>query len=181
MSTAIHPFTGTYELDRNHSTFQFAVEHITVSTFRASFADIDARLTAEGDALTLEGHAAAESVSISDPAFRDHVVRGSDFFDADSNPLITFCSTSVEVADDGEATVTGELTVRGVTLPVTARGTYRPPTEDPFGTIRAGFELRTKIDRRSWGMDWQMALPDGSNALGWQVEITVHLELVSKD
>jgi len=181
MAVATQPFTGTYELDRNHSTFQFAVDHLTVSTFRASFADIDARLTAADGAIELEGAAGAESVSIVDPAFRDHVVLGADFFDADAHPRITFRSTEVVLSDDGAATVSGELTIRGVTLPVTARGAFRPPTQDPFGTYRTGFELQATVDRRSWGMNWQAPLPDGNEALGWKVEITVYLELVKSD
>jgi polyisoprenoid-binding protein YceI len=129
----------------------------------------------------LEGHVLAESVSIVDPAFREHVVRGADFFDADAHPLITFRSTTVELSDDGAATVSGDLTIRGVSLPVSARGLYRPPTQDPFGTYRAGLELSATVDRRRWGMAWQTPLPDGSDALGWEVELTAHLELVRKD
>jgi polyisoprenoid-binding protein YceI len=180
MATAVHPFTGTYELDPHHSTFQFAVRHLSVSTFRASFADIDARLVADEDTISLEGRAFVESVSITQPDFREHVVRGEDFFAADAHPLISFRSTSVELSDDGAATVSGELTIRGVSFPVAARGAYQPPTQDPSGTYRAGFELQATIDRRSWGMHWQMPLPDGGDALGWNVEITVHLELVGK-
>lgn len=181
MSTTTQQYTGTYELDRNHSTFQFAVRHLGVSTFRASFGDIDARLVIEGEEASLEGRALAESVSIAEPEFREHVVRGTDFFGADANPLITFRSTSVELGDDGTATVDGELAIRGVSRSVSARGTYQPPTQDPFGTYRVGLELRTTVDRRSWGMNWQLPLPDGTEALGWDVEISVHLELTRKD
>jgi polyisoprenoid-binding protein YceI len=179
MAIAVQPFEGIYELDRTHSTFQFAVRHLKVSTFRASFNDIHARLTAEGGTIELEGHAIVESVSIADPPeFRDHVVRSTDFFDADAHPRITFMSTSVELGDDGSAIVTGELTIRGVTRPVTAEGTYQPPAEDPFGTSRAGLELRATVDRRDWDMHWQVPLPDRSDALGWDVAITVNLELI---
>jgi polyisoprenoid-binding protein YceI/NAD(P)H-dependent FMN reductase len=181
MATAAPPFAGKYELDPNHSTFQFAVRHVTVSTFRATFADIDARLSVDGDTIELDGRAVADSVSIVDPAFREHVVRGADFFNADAYPLIVFRSTSVDLSDNGAATVSGDLTIRGVSNSVTARGTYRPPTEDPFGRYRAGLELRATVDRRKWKMNWQMPLPDGSDALGWEVEITAHLELVRKD
>jgi polyisoprenoid-binding protein YceI len=104
-----------------------------------------------------------------------------DFFDADSFPAITFRSDSVELGADGAATVSGTLTIRGVSRPVTARGTYSPPRADPFGTVRAGLELRAAIDRRSWEMTWQMALPDGGDALGWDVEITAQLEFVRVD
>jgi polyisoprenoid-binding protein YceI len=181
MATAVHPFTGTYRLDPVHSSFQFAVGHVGVSTFRASFADVDARLVADGESVSLEGRALAESVSITEPDFREHVVRGEDFFAADANPEITFRSTSVELGDDGTAVVVGELAIRGVSRTVTASGTYRPPTQDPFGSTRAGLELGATIDRRSWGMSWQLPLPDGSDALGWDVELTLHLELTKAD
>ena len=182
MATAVQPFAGTYELDRTHSTFQFAIRHVTVSTLRASFDDIDARLVAVGDAIELEGRALVESVSIAEPPeFREHVVRGTDFFEADAHPLITFRSTSVELSGDGTATVSGELAIRGVSHAVSADGTYQPPTVDPFGTQRAGLELRVTVDRRDWGMTWQAPLPDGGDALGWDVEITASLEFVRKD
>lgn len=179
MATAAKTLIGTYELDRAHSTVQFAVKHVGVSTFRASFADVDARLTVEDDAIALEGRVGVESVSIVEPAeFREHVVRGADFFDADTFPEITFRSTSVELGDGGAATVTGRLRIRDASQVVTARGTYEPPREDPFGNVRAGLDLRVAIDRRGWQMDWQTPLPDGSDALGWDVEITAQLELI---
>ena len=180
MATAVHPFTGTYELDRTHSTFQFAVAHLGLSTFRGSFADIDARLIGEDSAISLEGRALVESVSIAEPDFREHVVRGADFFAADAHPDATFESTSVELREDGTATVAGALSIRGISRVVTVGGTWQPPALDPFGTERVGLELRTTIDRRSFGMDWQLPLPDGGDALGWEVELTVHLELTKQ-
>jgi polyisoprenoid-binding protein YceI len=69
------------------------------------------------------------------------------------------------------------LDIRGIQRPVTAAGTFTPPTQDPFGNIRLGFALEAVVDRRSWGMDWQMPLPAGGDALGWDVVITAQLEL----
>ena len=179
MATATQPFTGTYAIDRVHSTVQFAVTHLTVSTFRASFADVEGRLDTDGDAIALEARALVESVSIVEPAeFREHIVHGADFFDAGMHPAITFRSTRVDLSDDGTATVAGELTIRDLPRSVIATGTYRPPTKDPFGSHRAGLELVTAIDRRSWGLDWQAELPGGGEAVGWDVEITVQLELI---
>lgn len=179
MATAVERFTGVYEVDPTHSSVDVAIRHMQVSVFRASFADVDGRLTVADGSIALQGRALAESISITDPPeFREHVVRGSDFFDADAHPVISFSSTSVELSDDGAATVSGELTIRGVSQPVLVAGTYRPPREDPYGSQRAGMELRATVDRRSWDMDWQMPLPDGSDALGWEVEITARLELI---
>ncbi len=177
MATTIQAFVGTYDIDRTHSTVQFAIRHLNVSTFRASFGHVDGRLAVEEDSILLEAQARVESVSIVEPAFRDHVVRGMDFFGADAHPLATFRSTSVVLEDGGSAVVAGELTIRDVTHPVTAVGTYQAPTQDPFGVHRAGLELRATIDRRDWAMDWQAPLPDGADALGWEVDITAHLEL----
>jgi len=179
MATATQPFTGTYDIDPVHSTVQFAVTHLTVSTFRAAFADIGGWLAADGDAIVLDAQALVESVSIVEPPeFRDHIVNGSDFFGAETHPTITFRSTSVQLSDDGDATVSGELKIRDLSRSVTATGTYRLPTEDPFGNQRAGLELVTTIDRRGWGLDWQAELPGGGEAVGWEVEISVHLELI---
>jgi polyisoprenoid-binding protein YceI len=182
MATTAHSSVGVYDLDPVHSTVQFAVRHVLVSTFRGSFSGVDAQLTVGEEAVALVGRVPVESISIAEPAeFRDHVVRGADFFDGDRFPAITFSSTSVELGDDGSATVSGTLTIRGVSRPVTARGTYTPPRTDPFGSVRAGLELRAGIDRRSWEMTWQMELPDGGDALGWDVEITAQLEFVRAD
>jgi polyisoprenoid-binding protein YceI len=178
MATAVRATDGIYELDKPHSTVQFAVRHVGVSTFRASFAGLEARLVVEDGTAELEASAGVESVSIADPPeFREHVVRGDDFFAAGAHPRLTFRSTSVELGADGRASVSGNLVVRGVSAPVTATGTFTPPTEDPFGGLRVGLELEATIDRRTWGMDWQAPLPSGGDALGWEVAVTAHLEL----
>jgi polyisoprenoid-binding protein YceI len=182
MATAVQPFAGTYELDTAHSTVQFGIRHQQIATFRASFVELKARLTTDDGTIALAGEARAGSVSISGaPEFREHVVRGADFFDADTHPVISFHSTRVDLKDDGTTEVAGELTIRGATRPITAYGSYEPPREDPSGNCRAGFELRATLDRRTWGMTWQMPLPDGRDALGWDVEITAQLELVKND
>jgi polyisoprenoid-binding protein YceI len=178
MAIAVQALDGTYDLDRTHSTVQFEVQHLGISTFRASFRDIAARLTIDDGAAELEARALVESVSIDDPPeFREHVVRGQDFFAADDHPLITFRSTSVALEEDGYASVSGELTIRGLSRAVTASSTFIPPTEDPFGGRRLGLALAATIDRQDWGLDWQTQLPGGGDALGWQVEIGAHLEL----
>jgi polyisoprenoid-binding protein YceI len=180
MSTTLHPFTGTYEIDPVHSTVQFAVSHI-VSTFRSSF-DVQGRLVVDEDGGSLTATTQVDSVSIEEPTeFRQHVVQGDDFFQAAEHPEITFRSTDVTLADDGQAIVTGELTIKTVKQAIRAVGTYRPPTLDPFGGERAGLKLQTTIDRRDWGFSWQMPLPHGGDALGWEVQLSAELELVRSD
>ena len=178
MATAVQTADGVYELDKTHSTVQFAVRHIGVSSFRASFGDLDAHLVVDDTVAALEAHAVVGSISIGDPPeFREHVVRGSDFFAADAHPRINFKSTRIDLVEDGTLSVFGVLEIRGIQHEVSAVGTFTPPTEDPFGSTRLGVALEAAVDRRSWGMDWQMPLPAGGDALGWEVEITAQLEL----
>lgn len=179
MTVTTHPVIGIFKSDPHHSSFQFAVRHMEVSSFRASFGDVEARLVADETAVQLGGSARVESVSIVEPPeFHEHVVRGAEFFDADNHPEIRFRSDRAELAEDGTATVTGELALKGVKRIVTATGTYQPPIDDPFGSRRMALELQAVIDRRDWGLTWQMPLPNGADVLGWEVELAVHLQLV---
>ena len=177
MKTKAHPFTGSFEIDPVHSTVQFAVSHI-VSTFRASFQDVGGQLVVDNGETALTATAPVESVTIGAPAdFRQHVVYGEDFFNAGAYPEIRFRSTELRFGDDGSAAVTGELTIRGVIGTVTAEGRYNGPKHDPFGGERLAVRLSTTIDRRDWGLSWQLPLPQGGDAVGWQVELTAELEL----
>jgi len=120
------------------------------------------------------------SISVVEPAaMRTHVL-GPDFLDAEHHPEITFRSTAVRLADDGGVEVDGELTIRGVTRPVTASGHYAPPRPSSFGEI-AGLQLRTSFDRREFGFDWQMELPGGGDAVSWDVDVDIDLLLKRED
>jgi polyisoprenoid-binding protein YceI len=179
ISTTAGPLAGTYQLDPVHSSLRFAVAHLGLSTFRSSFDEVEGRLTSDDAAISLVASAPVESLAIDGPPeFREHVVRGDDFFRADAHPRLTFSSTEVELHDDGSATVRGDLTMVGIRRRITAHGSYRGPIEDPFGSQRMALELHATIDRRAWGLSWQLPLPDGGDALGWEVELTADLELV---
>jgi polyisoprenoid-binding protein YceI len=181
MTTAMQDLTGTFTADPYHSSFLFAVRHMKVSTFRASFGDVEARLEVGESGLSLEGRARVASVSITDPPeMREHVVNGEDFLDAGNHPEIVFRSTRVELAEDGGVALDGELEIKGIARPVTATGTYQPPVEDPFGATRAAIELSNVVDRSDWGMNWQLPLPDGGDAVGYEVELSAQLELVKQ-
>ncbi len=181
MAVTAQPFTGAFVADRNHSSVLFSVRHMKVSRFRASFADVDARLAADEEGVRLVGRTRVDSISIADPPeLREHVVSGQDFFDAAEHPELRFRSSRVDFGEEGAIHVTGELELRGVTRPVETSGTYRPPVVDPYGISRGAIELAATIDRRAWGFDWQMPLPDGDDVLGWEVELDVRLELVEE-
>ncbi|SRR4051794_35889436 len=173
MTTATQPLAGRFQADPVHSSFGFAVKHMGVNTFRGTLADVDASLS-DG---VLEGRAKVESISITNPPeFRGHVL-GEDFFDAERHPEVSFRSTDVDLADDGTATVRGELTIKGITREVVATGTWTPPAETPMGTYVAAIELSTDLDRTQYGMTWNAPLPKGGNILGEKVALNIHLEL----
>jgi polyisoprenoid-binding protein YceI len=181
MAVVTQPFQGVFTADPDHSSFLFAVQHMKVSSFRASFSDVDARLQGDDAGVRLAGSARVASISITNPPeFREHVVRGEDFFDADRHPEISFRSERIDLREDGTLTLEGELTIKGLTRPLTATGRYQPPVDDPYGNVRAAIELTATVDRRDWNMGWQMALPKGGNVLGYDVELVVHLELVKQ-
>jgi len=179
-SVAVQPFLGTYRALPVPSSFAFAVRHSGVFWYRGSLSDVAATLRGDGDALALEGSARVDSISVVEPAAMRASVLGPEFFDAERNPEITFRSTAVRLADDDGADVDGELTIRGITRPVTARGQYAPPRPSSFGEI-AGLQLRTTLDRREFGFNWQMELPGGGNAVGWDVQVDIDLLLRRED
>jgi polyisoprenoid-binding protein YceI len=173
MSTTTIPEvpTGTYALDPVHSTFGFRVRHNGVSTFRGQFEQVQATLQ---DGL-LEGTAEVESVKTVIPQLKEHLLT-PDFFNAAEAPTITFRSTDIRPSDDGTVEVDGELTLRGVTKPITAHGTLASGV-GISGTTVVGLDLEATIDRRDYGLNWQAPLPAGGNALAWDVTLQVHLEL----
>jgi polyisoprenoid-binding protein YceI len=175
MTTTIQQVpTDTFGLDPVHSSFGFGVRYNGLATFRSSFDKVDAQL-ADG---VLTGSADVRSIVIDEPRFKDHLL-ADDFFDVESTPTITFRSTDIRPAEDGSVEVDGELTIRGVTKAVTATGTYAVGG-DAFGNDRVAFEVQTTVDRREFGLNWQMVKPDGSEALAYDVTISADLQLVKQ-
>lgn len=163
-----------------HSSVGFAVRYMGVSTFRSNFSDVEARLSDESGGLVLEGRAKVESIGITAPdEFRAHVLSG-DFFDAENHPDIAFGSKRIELNDDATVTVEGELTIKGVSRPLTANGTWQGDTGHAFGGERAALQLETTVDRTEFGLNWNAPLPAGGNALDNDVTLTIELNLVKE-
>jgi polyisoprenoid-binding protein YceI len=172
MSTTLQQLpAGTYGVDPVHSSFGFAVKHNGISTFRGQFEQVDAKL----DDGVLTGAAQVESVKTPIEPLKDHLL-SPEFFDAAQHPSITFRSTDIRLNGDGTVELDGELTMRGVTRTVTATGTYGYG-QSLTGAEVVGFDLETTVDRRDYGIEWQAELPNGGQALGWDVTILAHLEL----
>jgi polyisoprenoid-binding protein YceI len=163
---------GTYTLDPVHSTFGFGIRHNGISTFRGQFEQVDASLV-DG---VLTGTAQVESIKTAIPDLKGHLL-SADFFNTAETPTVEFRSTDIRLGEDGSAEIDGELTIRGVTRAVTARGTFASGS-NIGGSDVVGIDLETRIDRREYGLDWQAELPKGGEVLAWNVTLEIHLELI---
>jgi polyisoprenoid-binding protein YceI len=165
--------TGTWQSDPVHSTAGFAVKHV-VGTFRGSFDEFHATLS-DG---SLSGRAPVSSVRVKEENLHAHLL-SPEFFDAERHPEIRFESSDIAV-EDGQVVIDGELTVKGITKAVVARGEISGPATGPSGAETIGLELETQVDRHDFGLDWQLDLPGGGKTLGDEVTLSVHLELVKE-
>jgi polyisoprenoid-binding protein YceI len=168
---------GTWKSDPVHSTVGFAVKHLVVATFRGKFTDFDATLTG-GEEPKLTGVVRTASIVTEDANQQAHL-QSPDFFDAERYPELRFESTAIRKS--GETfEADAELTLKGVTKPVTVTGTIAGPVSDPYGGERLGLTLETTIDRTAFGIDWNAPLPGGGLAVSNEVKLIAELELVKE-
>jgi polyisoprenoid-binding protein YceI len=164
------PTSGTWNIESVHSTANISVEHNVVSTFRAQFLGLTGSLE-DG---VLSGSLPVDSLHLSLPMFRDHVL-GEGFLDAANHPNLSFRSSEIHAHSDGTVHLTGEITIKGVTKPINASGTVTGPMEvtrvDGQVSEFLGLALTTTVDRRDFGLEI-------ASGTGWDVTIEVNLELV---
>jgi polyisoprenoid-binding protein YceI len=163
---------GTWNFNRVHSSASFSVKYL-VASFRGRFEDVEATL-ADG---RLTGAVKTGSIVVKDENLAAHL-QTPDFFDTENHPEITFASKELRI-DGDDLTLVGDITIKGVTKPVTATGTVLGPTQHPAGHEALGFTLETTIDRTDFGVSWNAPLPKGGGlALSNDVTLVVELEFV---
>jgi len=168
--------TGTWTIDPIHSTASFAVKHMVVSTFRGHFDDFDATLTVdENGEAKFVGSVNVDSIVVKDENLAGHL-KSPDFFDVERSPEITYVSRSIRREGD-ELIVEGDLTIKGQTEQVQARGEISDPVTLGEDVEKLGVTLETTIDRTKFGLSWNAPLPKGGFALADDVKLTVELEL----
>lgn len=171
--------TGVWRLDANHSVLTFSVKHLMISTVRGSFDRFDVTVVTSDDPDETAVDAVVDVLSINTRnSGRDEHLRSSDFLSASDYPNIVFRSTRIDVIDQSSGTVTGDLTLRGVTAPVTLEVEFGGVLVDATGKAKAGGTARTKIDRRDFGVNWNRTLDTGGVTVGNEITITIDLELV---
>jgi polyisoprenoid-binding protein YceI len=185
MSAVIAPstLTGSYAIDPTHSRIGFVARHAMVTKVRGSFNEFDGSGYFDADhqagshlALTIK------SASIDTRnADRDAHLRSNDFFDMVTYPEITFASTAVEQVDSENYRVTGDLTLKGITKPVTIDFEYTGSAVDPYGNQRIGFEGTTKVNRKDWGVNWNAALDAGGVLVSEKVTLEFEVSAIRTD
>ncbi len=179
-STSIHPdyIVGTWKLDPTHSEVSFTVKHLMISKVRGTFETFDVTIVTAEDPRdsTIEATIDVASVNTGVEA-RDQHLRTSDFFLVEEHPTMTFTATGFG-GDADRFTVTGDLTMRGVTKQVELTGEFGGVITDGYGQTRAGATATTKINRHDFGVSWNNALEAGGMTLGDDVTITLDLQVV---
>jgi polyisoprenoid-binding protein YceI len=176
MSTMTIAPAGTWSLDPVHSRVDFEVRYLA-GTFKGEFHEIGAELTVDGERASLAGTAKVASVDVKDENLAAHL-QSPDFFDAERYSELRFTAENIRLDGDGKVSVDGELTIKGVTKPVTVTGTVTAPIADPYGTERIGLTLTASIDRTDFGVSWNNPLPSGEPSLANDVTILAGLQFV---
>ena len=172
----------TWALDPTHSELTFKVRHLLVSNVTGHIKQFNATVETEGDNVaSAKVNLTAEVSSIStNNEQRDGHLMSPDFFDTANHPAITFTSNQLEKAGDDEYKMHGDLTMRGVTKPVTLKVEFGGKVVDPWGNDRMGFEVHGKINRKDFGVAFSMVSETGGILLGEEISINANVEFVKQ-
>jgi len=187
MATSSTAATTTWQLDPSHSSVEFSVKHMMMTTVRGRFKELQATLRGDREHPEEAGVDATIDVSSIDTGVgdRDAHLRSGDFFDVDRYPRITFRSTRIDgdaPHDEGDRfRLVGELTIRDTSMEVVLDCEYHGRGTDPWGKTRAGFSFRTEIDRRDWGLKWNQAIETGGVLVANTVRVDGEVQFVKRD
>ncbi len=172
--------SGTYAIDAAHSRVGFVARHAMVTKVRGSFTQFEGTATLDfADPARSTADIAIEVASIDTrQAQRDEHLRTNEFFDAATYPQITFRANRVEHVDGDDYRLTGDLTIKGVTKPVTVDFEYSGAAKDPFGNVRLGFEGRTTINRSDFGVSFNAALETGGVLVSEKIQLEFEISAI---
>ncbi|MGA2757108.1 MAG: YceI family protein [Solirubrobacteraceae bacterium] len=179
-TTTIVP-TGTWAADTAHSSIGFSVKHLGIATVRGSFGEFEGTLEVGDDLASakVKGSAKVDSIDTSEPQ-RDAHLKSADFFDAENHPELTFESTSVREIDGETFEITGDLTMHGVTKPITLKAEVQGTETDPWGNERVGLEITGKLERSDWNMKFNQALGSGNLMVSDTVKLALDISAVKQ-
>jgi polyisoprenoid-binding protein YceI len=168
-----------WTIDKAHSEIQFIARHLMIAKVKGHFKDYDATVEMMGSDLTnSKVHFTAKTNSLTTGnAQRDEHLRRDDFFSSDKFPELTFFSTSVDQKGENNYTLSGILTIRDISKPITVHVTFEGMAKDTQGRVKAGFQINGKINRKDFGLNWNALTEDGGTVLGDEIKISCSVEL----
>ena len=169
--------TGTWVIDNAHTNLGFSARHAMVAKVRGNFGEFAGSFTIDGDNLAASSaELTIQAASIDTKnADRDAHLKSPDFLDVENFPVVSFVSTAVKV-DGDDVTVTGDLTIHGVTKSVEVAYEFVGISQDPWGQTKIGFEGSTKISRKDFGLTWNAALETGGVLIGDEIKLNLDVE-----
>ena len=171
--------TGTWTVDPAHSTVGFSVKHLGIATVRGKFEQFDGTLEIGEDLSSARAHGTVQGASINtNDAGRDEHLRSADFFGVDANPELRFESTAIRPLDEDTFEVEGDLSMNGVTKPVTLTAVVQGTETDPWGNERVGLEVIGQLNRGDWNMSFNQALGSGNLLVGEKVKLELDISAV---
>jgi polyisoprenoid-binding protein YceI len=182
-STVVHAGVRRWSVDASHSEVGFSVRHLMISKVRGRFRTFSA--AAQFDPERLEAGSVQVEIDVSSIDTRDeqrdaHLL-SADFFDTEFHPSMTFVSTEIVPRGGSSYDIHGDLTIRGVTRPVTLRAEFTEAVPDPFGGVRIGVSASATINREEFGLTWNQALETGGVLVGENVEVHIDAQLAASD
>jgi polyisoprenoid-binding protein YceI len=166
-------------IDSSHSKISFKVKHLMISNVLGSFEEFEGTATTAGeDFSTAQILFSLNSASVNtEVADRDTHLKSPDFFDVEKFPKLTFSANGLKDLGDNLYELTGNLSIKDVTKPVTLSAEFGGIMTDPWGNVKAGFSITGKISRKYWGLNWNAALEAGGVLVGEEVKISAEIEL----
>lgn len=174
--------TIKWAVDPAHTEIQFKVKHLMITTVTGSFKEFSAEAVTQGEDFTngkFSFQAATNSIFTNNEQ-RDGHLKSADFFDVENFPLMKFESTGLHKSDEDNFLLSGNLTIREMTKPVTLNVEFGGIGKDPWGNLKAGFSLSGKINRKDWNLNWNAALEGGGLLVSEEVRILCEIQLVKQ-
>ena len=173
---------ATYKIDAAHSEVTFKVKHLMITNVTGSFTKFDGVLESDEADFTdakVSFEADVDSITTNNEQ-RDAHLKADDFFAADKFPKLTFVSTGIEKKNDEEYVLTGNLTIRGITKPVSLKVNYGGTATDPWGQVKAGFEIEGKINRKEFGLTFHAVTETGGIMLSDDVKLNLQIQVIKQ-
>jgi polyisoprenoid-binding protein YceI len=169
--------TGTWQVDKVHSSVEFQVKHLGIATVKGQFTEFAGTLEVSPESTVAYGTVQVASVNTREPA-RDEHLRSADFFDAEQNPEISFRSTAIRPQDEDTFEIDGDISIHGVTRPLTLKATLEGTETDPQGNDRVGISAVAQIERSDFGIKFNAALGSGNVVVSDKVKILLDISAV---